>query len=203
MLLMIEQPDIDAMRPVLAAMFEARKKVFVDLLRWNVPVVEDRFEIDQFDDIHARYLIVVDGSGRHRASARLLPTDRPGILSTLFPDLCEEAPPSASNIFEITRFCLSPRLRAADRREARDILVTGLARYALDAGIQAYVGVAEIAWMQQILAFGWDCLPLGLPRQVDGRMLGALRIDIDPDTTGKLACAGIIQAASPPSSMAA
>ncbi len=31
------------------SMFEERKRVFVDLLRWDVPVVAGRYEIDQFD----------------------------------------------------------------------------------------------------------------------------------------------------------
>src|SRR3546814_10692398 len=34
---------------VLRAMFAARKSVFVDLLKWDVPVLEGRYEIDQFD----------------------------------------------------------------------------------------------------------------------------------------------------------
>jgi len=42
---------------------------------------------------------------RHLASARLLPTDEPGILTSLFPDLCHEAPPSGPGVLEIT--CLS------------------------------------------------------------------------------------------------
>lgn len=71
--------------PVLRRMFAARKEVFVDLLRWNVPVVDDRFELDQFDDGDARYLVVTDAAGGHRASARLLPTTRPHLLGTLFP----------------------------------------------------------------------------------------------------------------------
>jgi LuxR family quorum-sensing system transcriptional regulator CciR len=39
-------------------MFAARKSVFVDLLKWDVPVLEGRYEVDQFDDQHATYLIV-------------------------------------------------------------------------------------------------------------------------------------------------
>lgn len=49
----------------LAAMFEARKRVFVDLLGWNVPVVAGRYEIDQFDDGHARYLVLTTATGDH------------------------------------------------------------------------------------------------------------------------------------------
>src|SRR3546814_8386098 len=64
---------------VLRAMFAARKSVFVDLLKWDVPVLEGRYEIDQFDDEYARYLILADRGDGHLGSARLLPTMRPQI----------------------------------------------------------------------------------------------------------------------------
>ena len=48
---------------LLRAMFEARKRVFIDLLKWDLPVLADRFEIDHFDDPHATYLIVGDQDG--------------------------------------------------------------------------------------------------------------------------------------------
>ena len=54
----------------LRAMFAARKSVFVDLLKWDVPVVDGTFEIDQFDDRHATYLVLDDGQGEHLASTR-------------------------------------------------------------------------------------------------------------------------------------
>lgn len=34
----------------LASMFAERKRIFVDLLKWKIPVTNDRYEIDQFDD---------------------------------------------------------------------------------------------------------------------------------------------------------
>lgn len=70
-------------------MFEARKRVFVDLLKWNVPVLDDAYEIDQFDTPVASYLVLTDGESRHRASARLLRTDGAHILGELFPCLCD------------------------------------------------------------------------------------------------------------------
>jgi N-acyl-L-homoserine lactone synthetase len=181
--------------PPLREMFEARKRVFVDLLRWDVPVLEGRYEVDQFDDEHAVYLIVADEQGRHAGSARLLKSTRPHILDTLFPDLCASAPPRGPDIVEITRFCLDRGQTARDRLETRNILVSALVRYALDNGVTAYTGVAELGWLQQILAFGWRCRPLGLPRTVDGRMLGALRIDISDETPALLAANAIHRAA--------
>lgn len=177
--------------PPLQAMFAARKRVFVDLLRWDVPTLDDRYEVDQFDDAHAEYLVVADEDGRHLASARLLETTRPHILGSLFPDLCAGPVPCGAKVREITRFCLDPAVGALARREARNVLVSALVAHAQATGIATYTGVAEIAWLQQILAFGWRCRPLGLPLAVQGSTLGALIIDITADTPALLAANGI------------
>jgi len=176
---------------VLRGMFAARKAVFVDLLKWDVPVLDGRFEVDQFDDQHAQYLVLGDTDGRHLGSARLLPTLRPHLLGDVYPQLCDAPVPSGPAIFEITRFCLDRRLRAAERRQVRDTLVTALAQYALANHITSYSAIADLAWLQQILAFGWRCRPLGLPVMSDGKMLGALLIEIDSNTPRLLAEAGI------------
>jgi acyl-homoserine lactone synthase len=169
--------------------------VFVDLLGWDVPVVEGRYELDQFDDEHATYLIVPCDDGSHAASARLLSTVRPHILDSLFPDLCAVPPPRGPKVMEITRFCLGRERGSQSRLDLRNRLVSGLVRFALENGIETYTGVAEMAWLQQILAFGWRCRPLGLPRLVDGKMLGALRIDISDETPALLDANGIYRPA--------
>jgi N-acyl-L-homoserine lactone synthetase len=176
---------------ILRAMFEARKRVFVDLLKWDVPVLAGRYEIDQFDDPHATYLILTDAAGNHLGSARLLETTRPHILDSLFPALCEGAVPRGQDVREITRFVLDPRQNARQRRRTRDTLVHALVAHALDAGLAGYTGVAEIGWLQQILTFGWDCAPLGLPQPHGEAMLGALRIAITPESPELLARAGL------------
>ncbi|HYJ53203.1 MAG TPA: acyl-homoserine-lactone synthase [Allosphingosinicella sp.] len=180
--------------PALREMFEDRKRVFVDLLKWDVPVLEGRYELDQFDGERAVYLIAADAERGHAASARLLPTSEPHILDTLFPELCAAPPPRGGNVYEITRFCLADRQGAAARLEARNRLVSALVRHALDNGIRTYVGVAEMRWLQQILAFGWRCRPLGLPRPIGGRLLGALAIEIDEETPALLEASGIYSA---------
>lgn len=185
-----------AKEPLLRAMFEARKQVFVDLLKWDVPVLEGRYEIDQFDDEHATYLIVADAAGEHLGSARLLPTTGPHILDSLFPNLCACEPPRSSDCFEITRFCLGRNQNARERLETRNRLVSAIAQYALENGISTYTGVAELSWLQQILAFGWRCRPLGLPQLIGARTLGALRIDIDAETPALLAANDIFRPTS-------
>ncbi|MGK6321365.1 acyl-homoserine-lactone synthase [Sphingomonas sp. DT-204] len=175
----------------LRAMYAARKRVFVDLLKWNVPVVSGRFEVDQFDGPGAVYLLLTDLAGAHLASARLLPATAPHILDTLFPHLCEAPMPKGPTVFEITRFCLDRSVRGSARLEVRNRLVSAIADHGVREGIETYTGVAEMAWLQQILAFGWRCRPLGLP-VADGRsMLGALAIEIDAATPTLLAEAGV------------
>lgn len=175
----------------LAAMFEARKRVFVDLLSWNVPVVENRYEIDQFDDRHARYVVLTAPDGAHMASARLLPTTRPHILGSLYSDLCDGNVPCGPSIVEISRFCIDRQLRAAERKLARNRLVSALVDDALESGVRIYTAVAEHAWQQQILQFGWVCRSLGRPRLVDGKLTGAVAIEISADTPVHLARGGI------------
>jgi N-acyl-L-homoserine lactone synthetase len=189
-MMMVECGGFDE-RPALRAMFRARKEVFVDLLKWDVPVLADEFEIDQFDDEHARYVIVADEQGAHLASARLLETTRPHILGSLFPQLCAGDVPRGSHVLEITRFCLDRNQNASTRRSARNRLITALVAMALARGTRSYSGVAEMAWLQQILAFGWDCRPLGIPQEVGGRLLGALHISITAQTPQLLEETGI------------
>lgn len=191
MVLIVERPNRPLGHPALRSMFEARKRVFVDLLKWDVPVIGGRYELDQFDDGNAVYLVIRDRDGQHLGSARLLQTMRPHILGTLFPRLCAGEAPRGAGVIEITRFCLERRQGGAQRLAIRNQLVSALVDYALDRGITSYTGVAEMAWLQQILAFGWTCRPLGTPRMVDGRLLGALRIEIEPNTPALLSWNGI------------
>lgn len=179
----------------LRTMFEARKRVFIDLLKWDLPALAGRFELDQFDDEHAVYLIVTDEEAQHLASARLLPTTRPALLDSLFPGLVAGEIPQGPEVFEITRFCLAPGIGASGRRAARDTLLAGLVDFALASRIHSYTGVADLPWLRQVQRFGWACRALGEPMLHRGRALAALRIDIDHDTPARLAAAGIAPAA--------
>ncbi len=200
MLLIVDFTNRALEHKALRTMFEARKKVFIDLLKWDVPALADRFELDQFDDINATYLIVTDADGNHLASARLLLTTQPALLDSLFPGLVADEIPRGADVLEITRFCLSPGIGAQSRRAARDALLVGLAEHALANDIGTYTGVAELPWFRQIQTFGWDCRTLGEPVLYRGQALVGLRIDIDALTVAKLAAAGIVSnaaAASP------
>lgn len=192
MLLIVDSTNRALEHKAMRTMFEARKRVFIDLLKWDIPALADRFELDHFDDTEATYLIVTDTEGEHLASARLLLTTRPALLDSLFPGLVAGEVPQGADVLEITRFCLSPGIGAQQRRIARDALLVGLAEFALANDIRTYTGVAELPWFHQIQTFGWECRLLGEPALHRGQALVALRIDIDTSTVAKLADAGIV-----------
>ena len=174
----------------MTSMFADRKRLFVDLMRWSVPVVNGRYEIDQFDGLDAVYLIAVE-AGEHVGSMRLLRTDRPHILGTLFPELCAAGAPTGVNIAEITRLCLPCRLGTAWRLAIRNRLISAMVDHAAAAGITSLTGVVSAGFLTQIMTMGWHCEGLGAPRMCNGASLAAFRIDLDADTPDRLANTGI------------
>jgi acyl-homoserine lactone synthase len=176
-------------------MHRDRKRVFVDLLHWDVPVVDDAFEVDAFDTEHAVYLVATDTTGIHLGSFRLLPSERPHLLGSVFPHLCDDAVPSGSGIWEITRGCLSPALRATERLRTRNQLATAAVHYALVHGITCYTCVADSGWLAQIPALGWETRPLGAPRRIAGVLTGALEMRITSATPERFRAAGTYAAA--------
>lgn len=172
-------------------MFEDRKALFVDLFGWDVPVVEGRYEIDQYDNASAVYLIATDGSGEHVGSLRLLPTEGPHILGDLFEDLCDAPVPRGPGIHEITRLCLPARLGAARRLEVRNRLITAMVDHALAEGMESLTGVVAWSFLEQVRRMGWRCAALGAPKILGGARLGAFRIELDAATPDGLAAAGI------------
>ena len=85
MIHIVEGLGTPADQPLLESMFEDRKRLFIDLLDWDLTVVDDRLEVDRFDDAYATYIIAADRAGRHLASMRLLPSTRPHLLGTQRP----------------------------------------------------------------------------------------------------------------------
>jgi N-acyl-L-homoserine lactone synthetase len=163
----------------LSAMHRHRKQIFVDTLKWDVPVINGQFEIDQFDTDAAVYLMALDpATGAHLGSVRLLPSTGRHLLGDLFPHLCDGDVPVGEDIWEITRLCTAPGV--IDPRTVRRHLAIALMEFGLLYGVRQYTSVAHMAWLSQVLAAGWDCVPLGLPQTVGGDPVGAVAINVTP-----------------------
>jgi len=191
MILAIEKHPTPPHGRAIEGMFADRKTLFVDLFGWDVPVIDGRFEIDQFDGDHSVYLIAIDEHGEHQASMRLLPTSRPHMLSTLWPHLCPLGVPAGPTVWESTRLCLPQRHGAARRRELRNELITAMVDFALARGISLYTGLLPEAFRKEVLAMGWLAQPLGPAVRLSGGAVGAFSVHIGPDTPERMRWSGV------------
>ena len=178
-------------RALLLSMFADRKRLFVDLFGWDVPVFDGRYEMDQFDNTDTVYLIVADDDGSHAASIRLFPSNRPHMLGTLFPHLCPLGVPVGETTWESTRLCLPQRHGAERRRMLRNMLFTGMVDVALERGIQRYTGVIPDQFRKEVLAMGWRAEPLGPAVRIPGGPIGAFLIHVEADTPERLRWTGV------------
>lgn len=178
-------------QPLLRSMFADRKRLFVDLFGWDVPVVDDQYEIDQFDTAHTIYLIAADDDGGHAASIRLFPSARPHMLGTLFPHLCPFGVPADEATWESTRLCLPQRHGAARRRALRNMLFSAMVDVALERGIERYTGVIPDPFRKEVLSLGWQAEPLGPAVRIPGGPIGAFLIHVHPDTPERLRWTGV------------
>lgn len=161
---------------LMRTMFIDRRRVFVDRMKWGIPVTDEGLEIDQFDNDDAVYLIAHDGNGQHLGSARLLPSTGPHILGDLFPNLCEgNQVPTGDHIWEMTRLVYSPDIRdMAVLNRVRMRLRMAMIEYALHAGISHYTAVIRMDFLPTAVSAGWELEPLGFPVDIDGEATTAI-----------------------------
>lgn len=190
MILTIENYPKSTHQAALETMFADRKAQFVDFFDWDVPVVDGRLEIDQFDTADAVYIVAVDESGRHEASLRMLPSWRPHLLGEIFPHLCVAGVPVGTTTWESTRLCLPSRHGAARRRELRSALISAMADFALARGIGHITGVIPEGFRREVLAMGWRAEPLGPAVRIAGGPIGAFRIEVTSDIRERLGWTG-------------
>nr|NUR36573.1 autoinducer synthase [Sphingomonas sp.] len=195
MIRLIENHSTAADRRALETMFVDRKRQFVDFFEWDVPVVDGRYEMDQFDTARAVYIIAVDDTGAHEASMRMLPSMHPHLLDTLFSHLCPTGVPIGETIWESTRLCLPNRHGAARRLELRNALISAMVDFALARGIERITGVIPDGFRKQVLAMGWRAEPLGPVAPIRGGPIGAFAIDINRDTPDRLSWTGVYRPA--------
>lgn len=146
------------------AMHRHRYRVFVDLMGWRSLESPDRLDIDEFDNANATYLIVIDSDGVVRGSARLMPTWRPNMLTTLFPEYVDGEPPVGPGIWEWTRHAPGdPDWPRELNNMIRHALHIGVLEFAASRGIEALTGIVETRILPRMLDMGWRVDPLGGP----------------------------------------
>lgn len=158
---LVTQENRRSYRRELREMHVQRKRLFVDQLGWPIEH-SGEMEADAFDTDAALYLLHFDGAGRLLASARLLRTDQPHLLDTVFSHLCTDAVPHGEHIWEATRFCPSPEIQdSQSRRVLLGEIIAGILEAGLLFGMSHVTFVASGALKPLALASGWTVTTLG------------------------------------------
>lgn len=175
-------------RPILAAsMFRDRALQFRDRMGWDVNTDDLGLEFDQYDELNPIYVIVEDESGEHLGSGRILPTTGRTMMAEHFADLTGGVELSSPLIWEITRFCVSPRL--CDRRQALQVptaLLWAGCDLAVRSGVEFCVGVFNQQMLRVYKMAGFVPEVLGTRETPDGTICGGLW-EITPEIRDGLA----------------
>lgn len=140
MIVFVEQNQYAVRANLISQTFTTRKKVFVDEMKWDIPVTNGQ-EVDKYDQLGAAYVILTDDERRNAyASLRLLPSTGPTLLYDVFSKTIPDgAALSAPGIFECTRFCVDEELDAKRTYyrhiPAASLLLLGLCEIGLEKGI--------------------------------------------------------------------
>jgi acyl homoserine lactone synthase len=158
-------------RREMAEIFYLRKRVFHDLLGWEVNV-EDAWETDHFDQANPIYFAsYAPDTGRLRGALRLLPTQGPNMLNDTFPVLLGDSPPIHDvAVWESSRFCIDPDIsqdRASNQvTVAAAELMCGVGEMALASGITGIVTVTDVFLERMFRRMGCPGTRIGAPAKI-------------------------------------
>lgn len=158
-------------RSALEEMFRLRHTVFRERLGWDVNGAQGQ-ERDPYDDLAPVYIIARSSDQRKVEGCwRILSTTGPYMLKDTFSELLRGEPaPVDSNVWELSRFAVSPVSRY-DCRQAHFGCVTlnlmrSLADFARDHDVQSFVTVTSVALERMMRNMG-----IPLRRFGDGKAL--------------------------------
>ncbi|MGJ4892613.1 acyl-homoserine-lactone synthase [Bradyrhizobium sp. HKCCYLRH3099] len=155
-----------------------RYRMFVERQGWSVPHYQ-RMEYDEFDTPAATYIVVVDERDQALGTARLIPTTRPYMVESLWPDLVDGLLPHADQVWEASRFGCDRALGAGGRRRVIGQLIQACQEFGVAHGITSYLGVMP-PWVFQtvIAAHGCPVRPLGPALSLQGHAIEAAAIEV-------------------------
>lgn len=169
---------------VVSKMASYRYRVFVDKLGWELDCAKG-WEFDQFDRQDTVYIIGQDEYGEVTGTARLLPTNKPYLLSEVFPQLMGGAPiPSSPVIWELSRFAAvdfnggAPGPFGQFSSDLTLELLRATAAVAASRGAQRLITVSPLGIERLLRNTGFMAHRAGPPVIVDGRPILACWIEL-------------------------
>ena len=169
-------------RLVLERYFRIRYDIYVKRRQWRAIARPINIEMDAFDTEYAVYVLALDSIGKVVGGSRLVPTSQPHLLGDVFPELAPAGPPRAPDIFEWTRFFISPALRSRGKSSpVAGAVLCGVLEVAHQLGIRQISVVCETFWPKRLRSLGWSLVELGDVLQHEDGDIIALLIDVTPE----------------------
>lgn len=164
---------------LLVSFMEARKRVFIDQLKWDVPSV-DGMEFDQYDTPYAKW-IVIHEFGQILGGVRLMPTtSRCGIYSYMLRDaqlgLLDPIPrdvlfldaPVDPKVWEASRLFITEEVTAARRAQVQGVLMQQMALTAGEMGATHVIGIVPAVFARWLRRLELAAVPVGRRFEIDG-----------------------------------
>jgi N-acyl-L-homoserine lactone synthetase len=150
-------------------MFRQRKTVLHDLKRWDVRVVDDHFEIDEYDRDDTVYLMSFNSQNELVGSIRLISTTTPHMMSGPFRAMFPGFDFSSPLIWEATRFVVfgDRETQPNGVSTAACELLLGMVQFALQNGVRHFTGVYEAGMPRLYRRCGLNLSEMGRHRTAD------------------------------------
>lgn len=174
----------------IAAMHRLRKRVFHDLLKWDVTVRND-WEVDHYDDSNPIYVMSYSPDGQLRGSLRLLPTLGPNMLDDTFPILLGgRTEIRSAEIWESSRFCIEPEIsqdRASNQVTiAAAELMCGVGEIGLASGLSHIVTVTDVFLERMFRRMGCPGERIAEPHKIGSVHAVAVAWEVTPDLLARM-----------------
>ncbi len=183
----ITPADRDQHSERLEYLYRLRYRVFVECLKWTLPMARDGRETDQWDDDRATYVVVSDDRFPVRSAIRLHDTTEPTLLTGVFSHLVDGRLPRGRHIWEGTRMILNPEAGADGGRSLTELLYACVS-YGLDNGCRRFVSVSDRLLERVLRRSGGAPRRLGPVLEVEkGIEALALEMECDPVALERLA----------------
>jgi len=150
---------------------------------WSDLDSEEQRERDQFDDEHAIHHIALR-DGEVVGYQRVIPTERPHLLSEVLPHLCEGPIPRGPDRWEVSRYCVLPAHREG-RRAVGSVgseLIAGVVEWAIANDVNSLVFEFEANWLLRAAQLQFFVRPLGLLHKIGTQQIIAAELTITRNT---------------------
>lgn len=187
MIHIVTSENINCYQDAMEQAYKLRHAVFVEEMGWEAIRRADGREIDQFDDAAAVHMLYIE-DGRVLGYQRMLPSQRPHLLSEVLRHLCDGELPRGPEIWEWTRYCVAQGCRDRGRMlsPVGNMLLSAIVEWGLEDGISKIIIEMNPIWLLRLVQLHFRVAPLGIPHEVGKESTVAVTAAFDARTLARL-----------------